>query len=524
VGSEECVWNSYLFHIRSGAIPIEKGWNVELVNTDTRSTCNNHESSHSGLILNSNVSDEGSRVSIDSVELEEQESFPASENETVKRPRLEKIPEKPAAVREKVEPEIISTGVALPSSPFQPSYDMPSLCPSMFTKVADTVNIVKSCSLRLLSLSATRSLSNSEVSDISTLICEALDSVFDTGLGEAGVASLLPESTTGTRSCVQQCSGLVFITSCLRLLDLSHSRISDELIWAVAVCYMDSSARSSQYVALFLCGVVLQRLRHLTSPASRMMMKTIDMCVQRHPEESITFILGPAPRSPPLLCTVSQPAPIDPVVPRRNNFQWECIQRLIRQKMLVKEQTNELLLHILGLPQTFTVSQNTMCMAKSHEVSVLDALLNADPNRFSSLFTIAENGFQRRVNEFWALSVSVSIDDEASHALVPASDSFAELRVRHSDLEPEVMPILASICTSSMKSLSLEVLSLVIAHLDTVTGNSQKVAALPVLANLIHSIIQSHPNILDTCRGELKSILQRSSSMIARNTLSILST
>lgn len=73
--------------------------------------------------------------------------------------------------------------------------------------------------------------------------------------------------------------GYIYLSLCFQLLNLhNQNTISDDNFIRVVELYLSNERRSYQSIALFTIGVILQRIRLLQSPASRILMKSFELC------------------------------------------------------------------------------------------------------------------------------------------------------------------------------------------------------------------------------------------------------
>ena len=179
-------------------------------------------------------------------------------------------------------------------------------------------------------------------------LCSLLDTLFET--------CLAPSSTFHSALCqfVQYnkasrseyvaagtgLSGVVLLVQCMRSLGLHGSSVaaSDEVFLAIVDAYTNPEERSMRYLPHFLHVVVMPRLRSLSSPASRICMRAMELLAARCVKDFITCALCGA-LAPPLV-TAPPPSEADSLtshtavaeVPLRDcSYQLESVQRMTRQ-------------------------------------------------------------------------------------------------------------------------------------------------------------------------------------------------
>jgi hypothetical protein len=201
-------------------------------------------------------------------------------------------------------------------------------------------------------------------SGIIPTLCQILDDMMELGLS----------------SQISDSSSVVFLALGLREFQLSSSSIlSDDQFLRLVECYVDLSVRPNQYISLFLLGVVLQRVRKLQAPASRLLMRAIEICLT-HCLDIFNFFLSRV---------LTPPSKTDSHRSQRSNeiseeitlhsFQYELVQRIVRQNSYAeKYNLDSLLTQMMTPSETILISTNSLFHLKQmREVNLLlDSLLN----------------------------------------------------------------------------------------------------------------------------------------------------
>ena len=166
-----------------------------------------------------------------------------------------------------------------------------------------------------------------------------------------------------------------FSLNCLQLqaralLALSLHEASDDIIAAVSellLSKVSSSGKQSEWhqeqiqpqtAVLFLSGVLLTRIRLLTSPASRWLLRSIEVSVRNTPDLVIRCVLS-------MIVGTGFGAALAP-----SNPQYELLQRVSRQ-VLTGDQCDELVYHLCSYSSKSAKLENVMQSA----ALVLDALI-----------------------------------------------------------------------------------------------------------------------------------------------------
>ena len=187
-------------------------------------------------------------------------------------------------------------------------------------------------------------------------ICHILDDIMEPGLS----------------SQLSNPSALVFVSLCLRELQLSSSTVaSDDQFLRLVESYIDTSLRPNQYISLFLIGVVLQRVRKLQAPASRLLMKAIDVCMT-HCLDPFNFFLSRVLTPPAKTNETSEDVFL-------HSFQYELVQRIVRQNSYTQNHSiDSLLTHMMTPSEILLISNNSSFHLKQtrEDYLLLDSLLN----------------------------------------------------------------------------------------------------------------------------------------------------
>ena len=131
--------------------------------------------------------------------------------------------------------------------------------------------------------------------------------------------------------------GYLYLACCLLLLNLHNSNtLSDDNFFHLVETYANDEKRSYQSITLFIIGVVLQRIRILQSPASRIVMKSFEIC-SNCCKDIFNFLLVQIITQPShIIESIQNTIPgsqkkdflRDMVI---NAYQFEFVQRILRQ-------------------------------------------------------------------------------------------------------------------------------------------------------------------------------------------------
>jgi hypothetical protein len=199
------------------------------------------------------------------------------------------------------------------------------------------------------------------------MICTALDDLIDE-------SAALP-------------SPIIFLAFCFNEFQLSSQRlVSDDQFLRLVESYVNNNLRPNQHLSFFLIGVMLQRIRRLQSPASRLLMKAIDHCLTHTPENIFNFFLCRVLTSPstidsmPSLTSFESPL-VPPVEIAVNSFQYEFVQRIIRQNSYSADRNlNSLFSDLMTASTSLSLlksKNNASGLNQTIDYILLDCLLNS---------------------------------------------------------------------------------------------------------------------------------------------------
>lgn len=192
------------------------------------------------------------------------------------------------------------------------------------------------------------------------------------------LCEIIDEALEMTQSCLPRNSAsLFFLSICIHQLQLHSAKmISDEQFLRLVESYVDSNLRSIENILFFVIGVVLQRVRKLHSPSSRLLVKAIEICITQC-SENFNFVLSRILTPPFKLEPSATSSSIDLVQENFdvNSFQYELVQRIIRQNSYFNSHNINSLLANLMTPSD--VASWTLQMKFSEEYFLLDAFLNS---------------------------------------------------------------------------------------------------------------------------------------------------
>jgi hypothetical protein len=365
------------------------------------------------------------------------------------------------------------------------------------------------------------------------IICKTLDDIID-------------ES-------VELPSPLLFLAFCFNEFQLSSSRlISDDQFLRLVETYVDHNLRPNHNISLFLIGVMLQRIRRLQAPASRLLMKAIDHCLTHSASDnSFNFFLCRVLTLPSTIESIPSFDSFDlllvpPVGITVSSYQYEFVQRIIRQNSYsVHHNLNSFFSDLMTPSDSFSLlranrnhnssSSASMTLNQTLDSFLLDGLLNSiswPSTPFCGTYSddlVCHLCSNHNLHKLSTSSFAITQD-----SLKFISSLFLSVR---SSLLPLQLIVLQSI-----KSFSLSTLGTLIRHIEVTLNGIDSLDPFPSIATLLHSLVtkcvlpslpllsrftsDSHPGLKDSCREELLCILQRTNSnaVIAQNLLKQLRT
>jgi hypothetical protein len=198
------------------------------------------------------------------------------------------------------------------------------------------------------------------------IICQILDDIMEFGFSLR----------------LQNSSPVLFVSLCLREFQLSSFKmISDDQFLRLVESYVDINTRPNQNISLFLIGVVLQRVRKLQSPASRVLVKAIEICMANC-LETFNFFLSRVLTLPSKndLSQLHSNETSEEVT--LHSFQYELVQRIVRQNSYSdSHKIDSLLSHMMAPSENLSLIANipSLHLKNSRDYLLLDSLLNSGP-------------------------------------------------------------------------------------------------------------------------------------------------
>jgi hypothetical protein len=220
-----------------------------------------------------------------------------------------------------------------------PSSDLSAI--SKRAEVVQAWNYVAESASRVLADAATcrtrlKAMSPSAVEQavLMTSLSAFLDTAMELCLSATGRFLTALAVGMGAENGLVRVSGAMLLSQCIQSLALTSTKtITDDVFLLLIDKYTDSNERSMRYLPLFLTLVVLPRLRSLTGPGSRVLLKALEILAHRCSKELVRYVLCRSLVGAPFVAVShnDSDAPQHKDSVRDCGFQLECIQRMLRQ-------------------------------------------------------------------------------------------------------------------------------------------------------------------------------------------------